>query len=98
MAALLSPFSTQARGVKIRAVRTDGFGYPGSAQRWSNPFEASAWAQPRPCAQTDVSPCNPRSPSTPRRWSRAKGSVSPSDLSSITSSAPGLTVCAMVVQ
>jgi hypothetical protein len=76
------------------------------AQSVVHPFKASVWAQPRLCAQTDVSPCNPRSPSTPQEWLRVKGSGQPSDLSSTTSSAPdlssiassapGLTVCAIV--
>jgi hypothetical protein len=38
MGGVASTSSTQARTVKIRMLRTDGFGYPESAQRCSNPL------------------------------------------------------------
>jgi hypothetical protein len=77
MGGVASTSSTQARTVKIRMLRTDGFGYPESAQRCSNPFEASVWARFPDLAPRPMSPPRPRIPSTPLRWSRVKGSVSP---------------------
>jgi hypothetical protein len=77
MGGVASTSSTQARTVTIRMLRTDGFGYPESAQRCSNPFEASVWARFPDLAPRPMSPPRPRIPSTPLRWSRVKGSVSP---------------------
>jgi hypothetical protein len=69
-----------------------------SAQRCRAPFEASVWARfPRLCAQTDVSPEAPHSIYAPRVLT-CQGVDQSSDLSSITSSAPGFSFLAMVMQ
>jgi hypothetical protein len=68
------------------------------AQRCRAPFEASVWARfPRLCAQTDVSPEAPHSIYAPRVLT-CQGVDQSSDLSSITSSAPGFSFLAMVMQ
>jgi hypothetical protein len=40
-----------------------------------HPFEASVWAQPRLCAQTDVSPCGPAVHLRPESGSASRGLV-----------------------
>jgi hypothetical protein len=61
-----------------------------------HPFEASVWAQPRPCAQTDVSPCDPAVHLRPEGGCLSRGGQ-PSDLLSTTSWAPRFSFLAMVI-
>jgi len=88
--------STQARTVKIRMLRTDGFGYPESAQRCSNPLRHPS-GRVSPTLRPDR--CLPRGPHSiyAPEVVACQGVGQPSDLSSIISSTSGFSFLAMVI-